>query len=140
MAEMTGEEAYGFLDNGPRWAVLSTVGKDGFPHSVPLGYFRVGDEVAVSVRGQRKVNIARNPKVALLLEDGDSMADLRGLLIRGEANLVEDAEGVLELMREGARRRGTPEDQLPTVPRRGAAYARIPLARFTSWDNTKDQR
>jgi len=137
---MTREEAYAFLDNGPRWAVLSTVGKDGFPHAVPLGYFRVGDDVAVSVRGQRKVNIARNPKVALLLEDGDSMANLRGLLIRGETTLVEDAEGVLELMREGARRRGTPEDQLPTEPRAGAAYARIPLARFASWDNTKDQR
>ena len=94
---MTREEAAAFLDNGPRWAVLSTVGRDGFPHSVPLGYFRVGDEVAVSVRGQRKVNIARNPKVGLLLEDGDSMANLRGLLVRGEATLVEDRQ-LLEIV------------------------------------------
>ena len=137
---MTQEEAHAFLDNGPRWAVLSTVGKDGFPHAVPLGYFRAGDEVVLSMRGQRKVNVARNPKVSLLLEDGETAANLRGLLIRGEATLVEDPEGVLELTRDGARRRGTPEDQLPTEPRRGAAYARIPLARFASWDNTKDQR
>ena len=137
---MTQEEVFAFLDDGPRWAVLSTVGKDGFPHAVPLGYFRVGDEVALSMRGQRKVNVARNPKVSLLVEDGETTANLRGLLIRGEATLVEDAEGVLELTREGARRRGTPEDQLSTEHRPGAAYARIPLARFASWDNTKDQR
>ena len=137
---MTQEEAYAFLDNGPRWAVLSTVGKDGFPHAVPLGYFRVADEVVLSVRGQRKVNVARNPKVSLLIDDGETTANLRGLLIRGEATLVEDAEGVLELTREGARRRGTPEDKLPTEPRRGGAYVRIPIARFASWDNTKDQR
>ena len=140
MAEMTPEEAYAFLDNGPRYAVLSTVGKDGFPHAVPLGYFRVGDEVVLSMRGQHKVNAARNPKVSVLLEDGDSMTNLRGLLVRGEAVLVEDAEGVLELTRGIARRRGTAEDKLPTEPRPGAAFARIPLARFASWDNTKDQR
>lgn len=140
MTEMTREEAYAFLDKGPRWAVLSTIDRDGFPHAVPLGYYRAGDEVVVSMRGQRKANVARNPKVALLIEDGESTTNLRGLLIRAEATLVEDPEGVLELTRAAARRRGTAEDQLPTEPRRGAAFIRVPLSRFASWDNTKDQR
>ncbi len=38
------EEAYKFLDSHPGWLILSTVGKDGYPHSVPLSYLRRGDE------------------------------------------------------------------------------------------------
>ena len=32
-----------FLDSRPGWIVLSTIDSEGYPHSVPLGYFREGE-------------------------------------------------------------------------------------------------
>lgn len=137
MAEMTPEEVHAFLDGHGGWAVLSTIGKYGYPHSVPVGFFRLGDEIVLPVRGQRKVNIIRNEKVGVVVESGRSMKELKGVVIQGDATLVEEPAAVLELMREGARRRGTPEDQLPTEPRRGMAYVRVHPVKVASWDNTK---
>ncbi len=137
MAEMTRDEVNAFLDGHGGWAVLSTVGKYGYPHAVPIGFFRMGEEIVLPVRGQRKVNIARNPKVGVVVESGGSMKDLKGVVIQGDAALVEDAAAVLELTREGARRRGTAEDALPTEARRGAAYVRVRPVKIASWDNTK---
>ena len=45
-------EAHEFLDSKPGWITLSTIGPDGFPHTVPLGYFRLGDEILMGVRRQ----------------------------------------------------------------------------------------
>ena len=39
------EEVHEFLDSKPGWIMLSTIDPDGFPHSVPLGYFRLGNEI-----------------------------------------------------------------------------------------------
>lgn len=137
MAEMTREEVYAWLDHGPQWARLATIGKDGYPHVVPLGYFRLGDELIFNMRGQRWVNIKRNPKVSVAIDEGSGMADLKGVVIRGDAIPVEDPAGCLELTRAGARARGVPEDQLPTEPRPGRTFARVKMDRIASWDNAK---
>lgn len=137
MAEMTPDEVDAYLDSHGGYAVLSTIGKDGYPHAVPLGFFRSGEDVVLPVRGQRKVNIGRNPKVAVTVESGHTMKELKGVVIRGDATLIEEPATVLELWREGARRRGTPDDQLPTEARRGMAYVRVRPRKIASWDNTK---
>ncbi len=137
---MTREEAYGFIDNGPRWAVLTTVGPDGYPHAVPLGYYRDGDELFVNARGTRLANIRKHPQVALLLESGEKAAELRGLLIEGDARLVEEPVEALRLSRIAGRRRGTPEAKLPTEPPPGLVWARITPRRMRSWDNAKTRR
>ena len=36
---LTTQEAHEFLDSKPGWIVLTTLGPDGFPHTVPLGLF-----------------------------------------------------------------------------------------------------
>lgn len=137
MAEMTREEVYAWLDNGPPWTRLATVGPDGYPHVVPLGYFRLGDEIILNMRGQREANVRRNPKVSLVIDAGTNMSDLKGVVIRGNATLVEDPAGCLELTRAGARARGVAEDQLPTEARPGRSFARVTMDRIASWDNAK---
>jgi nitroimidazol reductase NimA-like FMN-containing flavoprotein (pyridoxamine 5'-phosphate oxidase superfamily) len=137
MAGMTREEVYAWLDKGPQWTRLATIGKDGYPHVVPLGYFRLGDEIILNMRGQHELNVRRNPKVSLLMDEGSSMTELKGAIIRGDATLVEDPAGCLELTRAGARARGVPEDQLPTEPRPGRSFARVKIDRIASWDNAK---
>jgi nitroimidazol reductase NimA-like FMN-containing flavoprotein (pyridoxamine 5'-phosphate oxidase superfamily) len=134
--KLSDEEVEAYLDSRPAWAVLSTVDKDGFPHSVPLGYFRFGRDIVMGVRdGTRKVaNVEGNPNVSVLLEDGSTMADIRGVMLQGRARIVRDHDEALLLAREGARARGVPESEWPTAPRPGAAYIRMTPVRTLSWD------
>ena len=134
--KFTDEQIEAYLDSRPGWAILSTIDKDGFPHSVPLGYFRYGRDIVMGVRdGTRKVaNVESNPHVSVLLEDGSSMADIRGVMVQGHARIVREPTEALELAREGARARGVPEAEWPSAPRPGAAYIRVAPVRILSWD------
>jgi hypothetical protein len=138
--KLTDEQIAAYLDSRPGWAILSTVDDDGLPHSVPLGYFRLGRDIVMGVRdGTHKVsNVESNPNVSVLLEDGSSMADIRGVMLQGRARIVRDHDEALELAREGARARGVPESDLPTEPRPGAAYIRVAPVRTRSWDYSGD--
>jgi nitroimidazol reductase NimA-like FMN-containing flavoprotein (pyridoxamine 5'-phosphate oxidase superfamily) len=133
---MSDEEIAAYLDSRPSWAILSTIEKDGYPHSVPLGYFRLGRDIVMGVRdGTRKVaNVENNPNVSVLLEDGSSMGDIRGVMLQGHARIVREEGEALELAREGARARGVPESEWPTAPRPGAAYIRMTPVKTLSWD------
>ncbi len=134
--KLSDEQIESYLDSRPGWAILSTVEKDGFPHSVPLGYFRLGRDIVMGVRdGTRKVaNVETNPSVSILLEDGSTMADIRGVMFQGHARIVREPSETVELAREGARARGVPESEWPTEPRPGAAYIRMTPVRTVSWD------
>ena len=70
-------------------ARLSTIGSDGYPHSVPIWYMIDGDDlVFISDRTARKTrNALANPKGAAVV-GGDS-DDEAGYMIRGDL-LVED--------------------------------------------------
>ena len=137
MAEMTPDEVNAYLDNGPRWGRLATVGRDGYPHIVPLGYFRLDDAVYVNMRGQRLVNARRNPRVGFTVDEGEAISELKGVVIEGDAEVIDDQAKVLELQRANARRKGTPEDKLPTENRGGRPLLRITPRRVASWDNSK---
>ena len=134
--KLSDEQIAAYLDSRPSWAILSTIDEDGFPHSVPLGYFRLGRDIIMGVRDRtRKVaNVESNPNVSILLEDGSSMADIRGVMFQGHARIVRERSEALQLAREGARARGVPESQWPTEPRPGAAYIRVTPVRTVSWD------
>lgn len=134
--KLSDEQIEAYLDSRPGWAILSTIDKEGFPHAVPLGYFRLGRDIIMGVRdGTRKVaNVESNPNVSVLLEDGSSMADIRGVMFQGHARIVREPGEALELSREGARARGVPESEWPTAPRPGSAYIRMTPVRTVSWD------
>jgi len=134
--KLSDEQIEAYLDSRPGWAILSTIDADGFPHSVPHGYFRLGRDIVMGVRdGTRKVaNVESNPNVSILLEDGSTMADIRGVMLQGRARIVREPSEALQLAREGARARGVPEPEWPTAPRPGAAYIRMTPVRTRSWD------
>jgi nitroimidazol reductase NimA-like FMN-containing flavoprotein (pyridoxamine 5'-phosphate oxidase superfamily) len=136
LRKLSDEEIEAFVDGRPGWAILSTVDKDGLPHTVPLGYFRVGRDIVMGVRdGTHKVsNVETNPKVSVMLEDGSTMADIRGVMFQGHARVVREPSEALQLAREGARVRGVPESQWPTEARPGSAYIRMTPERTRSWD------
>jgi nitroimidazol reductase NimA-like FMN-containing flavoprotein (pyridoxamine 5'-phosphate oxidase superfamily) len=138
---LTKDEAYEYLDTKPHAIILTTIGRDGFPHSVPIGYFRFGEDIYVGGRaGTQKIkNAQRNPRVSVLLETGGgTLRELKGLMVQGEAEVITEPKEVLVLMREVARQRGTPEEKLPAEPRPGTAYIRIKPRRFISWDYSRE--
>lgn len=137
---MTPQEVQAFLDAKPSWIILSTIGRHGFPHSVPLGYFRLGDDIYLGCRAntQKTKNIDRNPKVSLVLETGGTMQDIKGVMIQGHATVYTDTENVLRLRREAARLRGVPDDALPQDISEGIAYIKVEPRRVISWDYGRD--
>lgn len=124
--------------------ILVSIGADGYPHAVPM-WFTVDDDGCVYMttyaRSQKAVNLRRNPRAALLVESGVRYDELKGVLIRGTAEVLEDldlcvrvltrihakhvgglAEGVEELMRAQARKR---------------VVLKITPERVASWDHAK---
>jgi nitroimidazol reductase NimA-like FMN-containing flavoprotein (pyridoxamine 5'-phosphate oxidase superfamily) len=139
-ATLTKEEAHAFLDREARWVYLTTIGKEGYPHTVPIGFFRIDDDIYAGghLGTQRLANIARNSKVSALFESGTSMQDIKGLLVQGDASIVSEPADVLVLMRASMKRRGVPETQLPTEPRPNVAYIKITPRKYISWDYSRE--
>ncbi len=76
---------------------VATIGPDGQPHVVPVGYRYNPEEDSIDIGGrggltQRKHyrDLARNPKVAFVIDDIHSMNPwtIRGIEIRGEAEIL----------------------------------------------------
>ncbi|MFN8557886.1 MAG: pyridoxamine 5'-phosphate oxidase family protein [Dehalococcoidia bacterium] len=134
-ASMTLDEVHAFLDSRPGWIALTTIDRNGYPHTVPIGYFRLGDEVYIGCRAgtQKLKNIERNPRVSLMLESGRGMGDLKGVIVQGDAE-TRPARTACCAWRARRRAGGAAEPDLPTEPRRGA-YIRIVPRRIISWDN-----
>jgi hypothetical protein len=139
-ATLTKDEAHAFLDSRPGWLLLTTIGKDGYPHTVPVGYFRMGDDLYTGGREgtQRLANIRRNAKVSALVESGATMQDIKGLLIQADGSVVSEPSEVLPLLRESMRQRGVAESELPVEARPGVAYIKITPRRYVSWDYSRD--
>jgi PPOX class probable F420-dependent enzyme len=138
-AKLTKDEAHAYIDSRPGWIILTTIGRDGRPHSVPIGYFRVGDDVYIGCRAgtQKLKNIERNPNVTVLLQSGDSMQNIKGLMIQGTATVFTQPNDLLRLGREAAKWRGVPEEQWPKEARPGAAYIRVTPEKMISWDYSR---
>ena len=62
-------------------------------------WFAVDDDGTIWMttyrKSQKAVNVARNPKVALHIESGDTYDTLRGVCIRGDAAIVDDLDAVV---------------------------------------------
>ena len=138
-AKLSKDEANAFLDSRPGWIALTTIGAGGYPHTVPIGYFRLDDDVYIGCRtgSQKLKNIDRNPRVSVMIESGSTMQDIKGLLIQGEASYTVEPDELVRLSREAMRRRGVPEAQLPTAPPTGAAYIRVQPKKYISWDYSR---
>lgn len=95
---MSPDEVAGFLGNG-HTLIVTTLGRDGYAHSAPMWYTMRDGLVAFRsfTKSQKIVNLKRDPRVTLLLEEGHAYGELKGVIIKGEAELIEDPVVVLEL-------------------------------------------
>src|SRR5713101_7426411 len=124
-----------------RKASLATIDQNGFPHVVAMNFYAENGSFYMTSYGkaQKVVNIRRNPKVALMVETGDKYSELRGVMVRGHCEIIEDTEAVRAAFAAMARARGTtterPRGSVDSAPKR--VVLKIIPEKVTSWDHSK---
>jgi PPOX class probable F420-dependent enzyme len=138
--QLTPDEQAVFLREH-RKAALATIDQHGFPHVVAMNFVaRDGAFYMTSYgKAQKVVNIRRNPKVALMVEAGNSYAELRGVMVRGHCEIIEGPEAVRAAFAAMAEARGTtterPRGSADSAPKR--VVLKIIPEKITSWDHSK---
>lgn len=93
--EMTAEEIEAFLSE-QRTAVLTTLGATGHPHAIAM-WFGLIDGVIwfeTKAKAQKAVNIRRDPRATVLVEDGLTYDTLRGVSLEGTAEVIDDPDAL----------------------------------------------
>jgi nitroimidazol reductase NimA-like FMN-containing flavoprotein (pyridoxamine 5'-phosphate oxidase superfamily) len=123
---MSPQEVLDYLKGHSR-IILVTNGPDGLPHPVPMNY-GIDDEsriIITSFRKSQKVrNLERDPRAALLVESGETYAELKSVIAYADAEIITDPEIVARLM--GSRRDERTGTRLGRQAR-GAALHAVPL-------------
>jgi len=142
---MTPEEERSYLLSQRR-IILVTNGPDGMPHPVPMNYGldEAGRVLITSFRKAQKVrNLERDPRATLLVESGETYAQLKSVMIYADVEIVTDPDGIAAGMARinadaqlSGSISGTMSDQVR------ASIAKRVLLRFTpfrtvSWDHAK---
>ena len=97
---MTDAELRDFLAKS-QTIIITSINKDGTPHPMPMWYGVEPDGSIVMTtftKSQKIRNLERDPRVALLVEDGTDYAELRGAVIYGKADLIRDTDQVVEIL------------------------------------------
>jgi PPOX class probable F420-dependent enzyme len=125
---MSDAEVGAFLEE-ERTVICATIGRDGFPHLMPLWYvIRDGRLWAWTFAKSQKVrNLERDPRATLQIEAGTEYPQLRGVMLKCDVTIHRDTDlvatfGVALFERYGG---GTPSDdvramELAQAPKRVA--------------------
>src|SRR5688572_6725389 len=104
---MSSEEVLALLAE-ERVLTVATLGRDGWPHLMPLWFVvRDGECWGWTYGKSQKVrNLERDPRCTLQVEAGDSYDQLRGVMIKSRAVIHRDAEVVFAVGNELSARYG----------------------------------
>jgi nitroimidazol reductase NimA-like FMN-containing flavoprotein (pyridoxamine 5'-phosphate oxidase superfamily) len=137
---LTEEELEEFLQSS-KWGRLATANLELEPHITPLGFVFHGGAIYfhAMVKGRRGRDLAANPKVAFLVDDGvgadDPYTKRRGAILYGNCVLADD-DAELDAAKQ-AYMRAMDATSLDQIQRRTHAWYRIDVTRTSSWDFRK---
>ena len=137
---LTPEELADFVRRH-RKAALATLDRDGFPHLVAMNFYEKDGAYWMTsyAKAQKVLNIQRNPKVGLMIEEGGDYAELRGVMVRGLCEIIEGADAVRQAFADMAAARGAtyrrPAAAQDSAPKR--VVLKIVPEKVVSWDHTK---
>ena len=97
---MTPQELSAYLAEQRR-IILITNGANGLPHPMPMNYGldEQGRIIIATFRKSQKVkNLERDPRATLLVESGDTYAELKSAILYCNVEIIADAEGVAQNM------------------------------------------
>jgi PPOX class probable F420-dependent enzyme len=124
-------------------ATLCSVNHDGTIHAVAMWYGFVGGRIALhtKAKSQKARNLARNPAMTVLVEDGYSYDELRGVELVGQAVVVGDPGQRRELAISVLQRYNEPAPRVTEAMVETSLFNRVVLAldvqRVVSWDHRK---
>ena len=92
---MSDVELWAFVESRKSLQV-ATLGRDGAPHLTTLWFALVDGKIAFETysKSQKIVNLHRDPRMAVLLEDGSEYDQLRGVSMSGRGELLDDPSRV----------------------------------------------
>jgi PPOX class probable F420-dependent enzyme len=146
LIQMTEEERRDFLAEQKTITIVSN-NPNGYPHPMPM-WFTADDDGTVRMttfrKSQKVMNVKRDPKVTLLVEDGEEYAELRGLLIYGTCEIVDDLRAVQDTLvditgGEAANSQEAREGMYKLIEGTAAkrVLLRIKPEKVVSWDHRK---
>lgn len=139
---MSDEEITTYIEKS-RTATLATIGANGRPHLVAMWYAVIDGEIwfETKERSQKAVNIKREPRVTVMIEDGATYDKLRGVSIDAEAEVVTDPEMLWNVgINVWERYNGPYSDdlrELVEVMIKNRIAIRLKPQRMRSWDHRK---
>ncbi|SFT07988.1 pyridoxamine 5'-phosphate oxidase family protein [Saccharopolyspora flava] len=140
--QMTPEEIEAFLATR-RTATLSTLGPSGHPHAVAM-WFALLDGVIwfeTKAKAQKAINIGRDPRVTVLVEDGLTYETLRGVSLEGRAEIVDDPDALWAVgVNIWERYHGPYTDEVKPLVEymlHKRVAVRVDVERTRSWDHRK---
>jgi general stress protein 26 len=147
--QMTEGEMVAYLAEQKTITLVSN-GAEGFPHPMPMWFTRDADgaiRMATYKSSQKILNIQRDARVSLLAETGTEYAELRGVVLYGKAELIDDFDVAVDtlLRAGGGSEEGLPSDDEKAQPLRDAMrktaekrfVIRVAPERTVTWDHRK---
>jgi len=127
---------------------IATLGPGAQIHLTPMTFGWAGGRIYLYGRGQKVANLRRNPTATVLLDRGSKWRELQGVMLSGEARVLEDANAeaadahLAAAQRDLGAKHGLEKDGV-AVPYLASAAGRsrrwivFTPKRIVSWDNGK---
>ena len=144
--QLTDDEIRDFV-RANKTIIINSIDPSGYPHPMPM-WFAMDDDGAIRMttfrKSQKVKNIERDPRVSLLVEDGEEYAQLRGVVFYGKAEVLDDiaavtqtllAIGGQEMPTDPEARKTLEEGMSRTASKRVCILIRP--ERVVSWDHRK---
>ena len=126
-----------------RTATMATIGASGMPHLVAMWYAVIDGQIwfETKSRSQKAVNLRRDNRINVMIEDGLTYDTLRGVSVEGTAEIVEDPAAIWEVGVQVWERYNGPysEEVKPLVEfmLHKRIAVRVDAERVRSWDHRK---
>lgn len=126
-----------------RVSTIATIGATGTPHLVAMWYAVIDGELwfETKAKSQKAVNLRRDDRLTMMIEDGDTYDTLRGVAIEGRGEIVDDPEALFKVGISIWERYTGPysEDVKPAVEMmlNKRIAVRVVPERVRSWDHRK---
>ena len=144
--KMSEEELSSFLQKQISLQI-GTINKDGSPHLTTMWYLYDGESFIFHTytKSQKIINLKRDSRITLLTEAGNQYSDLQGIIVYGNAEIINGKDSLEEVIRymemvgekyikdeEGSQ---YIEGMKLQAPKRSVVV--VKPSKFISWDHTK---
>ena len=127
---------------------IATIGPGSDINLTPMTFGYANGKIYIFARGQKITNLRRSPTATILVDIGEAWRELQGVMLRGRARVLEDADAEvsdpdlhaaqLNLgVKHGLTKDGEVQPYTATASGRSRRWIVFTPEKVTSWDNAK---